>query len=73
MKAAWENDFYIINNLSGVRYNVNISEVMEEGASESVHLSPAAPKEETAEEAEEKVDSVEEEQNQPEEKQKQNE
>jgi len=73
MKAAWENDFYIMNNLSGVRYNVNISEVMEEGASESVHLSPAAPKEETAEEAEEKVDSVEEEQNQPEEKPKQNE
>jgi hypothetical protein len=50
MKAAWENDFYIVNNLSGVRYNVNISEVMEEGASESVHLSPAAPKEEAAEE-----------------------
>ena len=53
MKAAWENDFYITNNLSGVRYNVNISEVMEEGASESVHLSPAAPKEEQVEEAKE--------------------
>ncbi len=53
MKAAWENDFYIMNDLSGVRYNVNISEVMEEGASETVHLPPAAPKEEQPEESEE--------------------
>ena len=53
MKAAWENDFYIMNDLSGVRYNVNISEVMEEGASETVHLPPAAPKEEQPEVSEE--------------------
>ena len=52
MKAAWENEFYIMNNLSGVRYNINIDEVMEEGASETVHLPPAAPKEDAAEEPE---------------------
>jgi hypothetical protein len=52
MKAAWENEFYIMNNLIGVRYNVNIDEAMEEGASESVHLPPAAPKEEPAQDAE---------------------
>jgi len=60
MKAAWENEFYIMNNLSGVRYNINIAEVMEEGASESVHLSPAAPKEEQLEEPEEESASAEE-------------
>jgi hypothetical protein len=71
MQAAWENENYIINNLSGVRYNVNIAEVMEEGASESVHLPPAAPEEEHPEEAEEKTETTEEEQAQPEEKPKQ--
>jgi hypothetical protein len=59
MKAAWENEFYIMNNLSGVRYNINIEEVMEEGASETVHLSPAAPKEEQPEETEEESPSEE--------------
>ena len=67
MKAAWENDFYIMNNLSGVRYNINITEVMEEGASESVHLPPAAPKAETTHEPEEQAEPVEVEQAQPEE------
>jgi ribosomal protein L12E/L44/L45/RPP1/RPP2 len=71
MKAAWENEFYIMNDLSGVRYNINISEVMEEGASESVHLPPAAPKEELAEESEEQTEPAQEEQAEPEEEPKQ--
>jgi hypothetical protein len=72
MKAAWENEFYIMNDLSGVRYNINIAEVMEEGASESVHLPPAAPKAELPEESsKEEVEPDQEEQSQPEEEPKQ--
>jgi len=71
MKAAWENDFYIMNDLSGVRYNVNISEAMEEGASESIHLPPAAPKVEEAEETKDTQEPVEEEHAEPEDELKQ--
>ncbi|MGD0005266.1 MAG: DUF6544 family protein [Anaerolineaceae bacterium] len=70
MKAAWENDFYIMNNLSGVRYNVNISEMMEEGASESNHMPPAAPEAEQTEEPEEQAEPETEEQAQLKEGQK---
>jgi hypothetical protein len=73
MKAAWDNDFYIMNNLDGVRYNINIDEIMEQGASESVHLPPAAPEAEQIEEPEEKSEAAEEEPTQPEEEPKRSE
>jgi len=53
-----------------VRYNVNISEVLEEGASESNHMPPAAPEAEHTEEPEEQAEPETEEQTQPEDGQK---
>ncbi len=73
MKAAWENEYYIMNDVSGIRYNINIDEVMQEGASESVHLPPAAPAAERTEEVTETSESTEAEPSQPEEEPKQEE
>jgi hypothetical protein len=41
MRWNWDDDFYQFHEISGIRYNVDISEAMEHGASETMALPPA--------------------------------
>jgi len=47
--SSWESDYFQYNEMVGVRYNVDISQVMQEGASERLPSPPFEPEEEKEE------------------------
>jgi hypothetical protein len=49
--AAWESDYFQYNDITGVRYNIDISEVMQAGASERYPSPPYEPEEKKEEAA----------------------
>jgi hypothetical protein len=49
--AAWDGEYFQYNEMAGVRYNVDVSEVMLEGASEKNPSPPYEPEEEQQETA----------------------